>query len=145
MTAMGPMALGFAAKGAMSHMLRSRNGKDAADATIFPFGPYIIHAAMTWTCAIMQSYYCTAKALQSPQVPTAKLTCLPTVRWIRLVLGVVDTGSQSMMSGDGSSSKRPGASWKYWNAMKNLLSKSDTTRSGSRCPSQIGGVASRIG
>ena len=124
---MGPMALGFAAKGAMSHMLRSRNGKDAADATIFPFGPYIIHAAMTWTCAIMQSYYCTAKALQSPQVPTAKLTCL------------------SMMSGDGSSSTRPGASWKYWNAMKNLLSKSDTTRSGSRCPSQIGGVASRIG
>lgn len=28
---------GFAATGAMSHMLRSRNGKDAADATIFPF------------------------------------------------------------------------------------------------------------
>lgn len=40
---------GFAAKGAMSHMLKSRNGKDAAGRYDLPFRPYIIYAAMTWT------------------------------------------------------------------------------------------------
>lgn len=40
---------GFAAKGAMSHMLKSRNGKDAARRYDLPFRPYIIYAAMTWT------------------------------------------------------------------------------------------------
>ncbi len=119
---------------------------------------YIIYAAMTWTCAIMQSYYCTAVGQGPPksQGPSARLTpsCLHLIRWIRfrLVCSLAhwtlgNNGRRAM--GDGrwkkawwaKRSKRPGASWNYWNASKNLLSKSDTTRSGSRCPSQIGGVA----
>lgn len=120
----------------------------------------------------MQSYYCTALVtLQSPNSnfpprscneAAAKLTADPTSLHCdgdspRDSVGVDDlteyeyrVGEQTRALAIGSvgrgGHKRPrGASWNYWNASENLLSKSDTTRSGSRWSSQIGGVAPRIG